>query len=212
MGPFSRVNFHSTTKKCAKEKQVAIAKKGTGMPRRRYYSYSPWLRTAQRSARLGTLLGGIALGLSTAVGILFVLKNAQKRPITPVPIQATATATVPAPAPETVEPASETHPSPSAGKATDVSASDHVRSAWSLQLIGDSSETRALEKYRNLQERFPAILASRTPVIVKRELGGRGSVFWYQVRLAEESRERASALCAQLRAAGGECLLLRDLP
>jgi hypothetical protein len=76
MGPFSRVNFHSTTKKCAKEKQVAIAKKGTGMPRRRYYSYSPWLRTAQRSARLGTLLGGIALGLSTAVGILFVLKNA----------------------------------------------------------------------------------------------------------------------------------------
>ena len=169
-------------------------------------------RTAPRSARLGTLLGGIALGLCTAIGILFVLKNAQKRPITPVPIQATATATVPAPAPETVEPASETHPSPSAGEATDVSASDHVRSAWSLQLIGDSSETRALEKYRNLQKHFPAILGSRTPVVVKRELGGRGPVFWYQVRVTEDSRERASALCAQLRAAGGECLLLRDLP
>jgi hypothetical protein len=214
MGRFPRpgFNFHSTANKCTEENQAAIENKGMGMPRRRYYSYSPWLRTAPRSARLGTLLGGIALGLCTAIGILFVLKNAQKRPITPVPIQATATATVPAPAPETVEPASETHPSPSAGEATDVSASDHVRSAWSLQLIGDSSETRALEKYRNLQKHFPAILGSRTPVVVKRELGGRGPVFWYQVRVTEDSRERASALCAQLRAAGGECLLLRDLP
>ena len=177
------------------------------MPKR-YYSYSPWLRTAPRSARLGTLLSGIALGLCTAGGILFVLSHAQKRPVTPVPIEATATASVPAP--ETVEPASETRPSTSVGEATAVSASDHVRSTWSLQLIGDSSETRALEKYRNLQKRFPAILGSRTPVVIKRELGGRGSVFWYQVRLTEESRERASALCTQLRAAGGECLVLSN--
>jgi hypothetical protein len=176
------------------------------MPKR-YYSYSPWLRTAPRS-RLGTLLSGIALGLFIALGILFFLSNAQKRPVTPVPIEATATA--PVPVPETAEPASETRPSTSVGEATAVSASDNVRSTWSIQLIGDRSETRALEEYRNLQKRFPAILGSRTPVVIKRELGGRSSIFWYQVRLAEDSRERALALCAELRSAGGECLVLND--
>ena len=177
------------------------------MPKR-YNSYSPWPRTAPRSARLGTLLKGVAFGICTAVGTLFVLRNAQERPVTPVPINATATA--PAPAPETVELASEMRSSPSVGGATAVSASDNGRSTWSLQLIGDSSETRALAEYRNLQKRFPAILGSRTPVVRKRELGGRSSVFWYQVRLTEDSRERASALCTQLRSAGGECLVLSD--
>ena len=92
-----------------------------------------------------------------------------------------------------------------------MSASDNDRSTWSLQLIGDSSETRALEEYTNLQKRFPAILGSRTPVVIKRELGGRGSGFWYQVRLTEDSRERATALCMQLRLAGGECLVQQPL-
>jgi len=179
---------------------------------KRYHSHSRWLDwTAPRSARLGTLLGGIVLGLCTAVGILFVLSSAQKHPLTPFPIGATATATAPAPSPETVEPARETRPSPSVGEATDVSASDHVRSTWSLQLIGDSSETRALAEYSNLQKRFPAILGSRTPVVIKRELGGRGSAFWYQVRVTQDSRERATALCLQLRSAGGECLVQQPL-
>jgi hypothetical protein len=92
---------------------------------------------------------------------------------------------------------------------TEVSTLDLVRSKWSLQLIGDSSETKALQQYKDLQKRFPAILGSRAPVVVKRELGGRGSLFWYQVRLVEDSRERAVSLCIQLRSAGGECLLQR---
>ena len=177
------------------------------MPKR-YNSYSPWPQTALRSARLGTLLSGVAFGICTAIGTLFVLRNVRERPVTPVPIYATATA--PIPAPETIERASETHSSSSVGRAIAVSASDNDRSTWSLQLIGDSSETRALAEYRNLQKRFPSILGSRSPVIKKRELGGRSSVFWYQVRLTEDSRERASALCTQLRSAGGECLVLSD--
>ena len=76
---------------------------------------------------------------------------------------------------------------------------------------GDNSEAKALEEYRDLQKRFPAILGSRTPVVAKRKLGGRGSGFWYQVRLTEDSRERATALCIQLRSAGGECLVQQPL-
>jgi len=75
-----------------------------------------------------------------------------------------------------------------------VPPSDDDSSSWSLQLIGDSSEAKALEEYRDLQKRFPVILGSRTPVVAKRKLGGRGSGFWYQVRLTEDSREKPSGL------------------
>ena len=83
-------------------------------------------------------------------------------------------------------------------------------SAWSLQLIGDSSEERALTEYRNLQEKFPAILGARPPIVIKRQLGGRGLARWYQVRVDEHSRDAADALCSRLRSAGGECLVLSN--
>lgn len=80
---------------------------------------------------------------------------------------------------------------------------------WSLQLIGDASETRALGAYGTLRNKFPGILGSRPPVVIKRQLGGRSRAFWYQIRIAENSRERADALCSELRSAGGRCLVLR---
>lgn len=172
---------------------------------KRRHSHSRWLGWTPRSARLVSLMSGVAFGICTAVGVIFVLRNAERRPVALAPTYATGTA--PIPAPDTVEIGSETHSAPSIGGETAIS--DNDRSMWSLQLIGDSSETRALAEYRNLQKRFPAILGSRTPVVIKRELGGRGSAFWYQVRLTEDSRERATALCMQLRSAGGECLVMQ---
>ena len=172
----------------------------------RHHSHSRWLDwTAPRSAWLVSFVSSVALGICTAVGVLFVLRNAQQRPVALAPIYATGIA--PISAPDTAEIGSETHSAPSIGGETAIS--DNDRSTWSLQLIGDSSETRALEEYRNLQKRFPAILGSRAPVVIKRVLGGRGSAFWYQVRLTEDSQERATALCMQLRSAGGECLVMQ---
>jgi len=196
------LRFYSIANECTEQSQTMIENHML----KRYNSYSPWI---ERSAGLVTLMtSGFAVGISTAVGTLYVLRNVPERPVTRVPIYATATA--PVPAVETVGVASEMRSSPTVGEATAVSTSDNGRSTWSLQLIGDSSETRALAEYRKLQKRFPAILGSRTPVVLKKELGGRGSVFWYQVRLTEDSRERANALCTQLRSAGGECLVLND--
>jgi hypothetical protein len=80
---------------------------------------------------------------------------------------------------------------------------------WSLQLIGDASETRALAAYGSLRNKFPGILGSRPPVVIKRQLGGRSRAFWYQIRIAENSRERADVLCSELKSAGGRCLVLR---
>jgi hypothetical protein len=177
---------------------------------KRHHSNPRWLDwTAPPSASLVSLARSLAFGICTAVVVIFFLRNAQQRPIALAPIYGTGT--VPIPAPDTAEIGSETHSAPSVGGETAMSASDNDRSTWSLQLIGDSSETRALEEYTNLQKRFPAILGSRTPVVVKRKLGGRCSGFWYQVRLTEDSRERATALCMQLRLAGGECLVQQPL-
>jgi hypothetical protein len=83
-----------------------------------------------------------------------------------------------------------------------------VAPKWSLQLIGDVSETRALAEYGTLRNKFPDILGSRPPVVIKRQLGGRSRPFWYQIRIAGNSRERANALCTKLRSAGGQCLVL----
>lgn len=156
-----------------------------------------------------SLIGGVAFGLCTAVGVILVLGYAERRPVAPAPTYATGTA--PNSARDAVEIASETHSAPSIGGETSVPTSADDSSSWSVQLIGDSSEAKALEEYGNLQKRFPVILGSRAPVVVKRKLGGRGSEFWYQVRLTEDSRERATALCEQLRSAGGECLVHQPL-
>jgi hypothetical protein len=64
--------------------------------------------------------------------------------------------------------------------------------AWGLQLIGERSQEKALSEYRDLQSRFPAILASRKAVVLARRLPGRGSATWYQVRVAEATRESAN--------------------
>lgn len=80
--------------------------------------------------------------------------------------------------------------------------------AWSLQLIGDRSEEKALTEYRTLQKKFPAILGARPPLVIKKRLGGRGLAVWYQVRVAERSRDAANAICSRLRSVGGECLVL----
>jgi hypothetical protein len=81
---------------------------------------------------------------------------------------------------------------------------------WGLQLIGDRSQAKALSDYRHLQVRYPTVLGLRTPVVLARRLPGRGSDTWYQVRVAEATRERANELCARLKHSGGACVVLRN--
>jgi hypothetical protein len=56
-----------------------------------------------------------------------------------------------------------------------------------------------------MQERFPNIIGNRPPVIRKVDLGGRGT--FYRVRIPTGSRDEARNICAQLKAAGGECFV-----
>jgi len=82
--------------------------------------------------------------------------------------------------------------------------------SWGLQLIGDPSQAKALASFRVLQARFPQVFADRKPLVIARRLPGRGSTTWYQVRLAEATREGATSLCSRLKQAGGACVVLRN--
>jgi hypothetical protein len=81
---------------------------------------------------------------------------------------------------------------------------------WGLQLISDSSETKALAEYKQLQKRYQSVLGDRAPLVLKRQLGGRGPSTWYFVRVAESSQQRANQLCSRLASVGGSCLVSRN--
>jgi hypothetical protein len=81
---------------------------------------------------------------------------------------------------------------------------------WGLQLAGAWSEAQALAEYRRLQQRFPAILGDRPPLVVRGAMPGRGSAAWYRVRVAEETREGAAQLCVRLESAGGTCMVFHN--
>jgi Transglycosylase SLT domain/SPOR domain len=81
---------------------------------------------------------------------------------------------------------------------------------WGLQLIGDSSESRALSAYADLQKRYRSVLGDRAPTVLKRPMGGRGPSTWYFVRVAESTREKATQLCSRLKSAGGSCIISRN--
>jgi hypothetical protein len=83
-----------------------------------------------------------------------------------------------------------------------------VAAPWGLQLIGDSSEVRALSAYRALQQRFPEILGDRNPLVLRTPAKGPAS--WYRVRVAETTLQRANELCARLLSAGASCLVQRN--
>lgn len=85
---------------------------------------------------------------------------------------------------------------------------ENVSAPWGLQLIGDSSEVRALSAYRALQERFPKILGHRDPLVLR--TSAKGPASWYRVRVAETSLQRANELCERLKSAGGNCLVQRN--
>jgi hypothetical protein len=82
-----------------------------------------------------------------------------------------------------------------------------AQSSWGVQLIGNASENSALDSYRQLQKRFTGLLGSHQPLVIRTKVGI--SSYWYRVRVAAEDRGAAEALCHDLRAAGGSCLVQR---
>jgi hypothetical protein len=80
---------------------------------------------------------------------------------------------------------------------------------WGVQLVGSSSDETALAAYRRLQEKYASILGGREPRVFHHGLA-RGSMGWARVHVGADSRASAEKLCAELRAAGASCTVLRN--
>jgi hypothetical protein len=79
---------------------------------------------------------------------------------------------------------------------------------WGVEVVGGTTQAKALARYRQLQLKYPAILAGREPHVVIRDvIGEMGAA---RVRAGAETRADGAKLCAELRAAGSYCDVLRN--
>jgi Transglycosylase SLT domain/SPOR domain len=85
--------------------------------------------------------------------------------------------------------------------------SDPAWGPWGVQLAGTWSEGRVLATYEQLRRKYDAVLGDRLPLVLDAR---RRAPARFIVRVSENSRTDANALCTKLRAAGGSCIVLRN--
>ena len=126
-------------------------------------------------------------------------------PVVAKPVVVPAPAVTPAPAQKVVEvPTTTPSPAPVA-KPAEVAAPVVQESEWVVQVSSVKSEEQARSTFKNLQSRFAA-LADRNMAVQRATVNG-GT--FYRVRVQTASKSDASALCSNLKAAGGSCFVTR---
>jgi hypothetical protein len=90
------------------------------------------------------------------------------------------------------------------------SATSTPKPTWIAQLIGDSSETNALTRFRQLQKKHQALLGIYDPVVIRTTLRARAEPIWARIRVELDSRQAAESLCSRLEVAGEHCLVQRN--
>jgi cell division septation protein DedD len=78
-----------------------------------------------------------------------------------------------------------------------------------VQVSSQRSENDAQASFRSLQGKFPSVLASRSPLIKRADLGDKG-VYYRAMVGPFGSPEEASQFCGNLKSAGGQCVVQRN--
>jgi hypothetical protein len=122
-----------------------------------------------------------------------------------------------APANDTVvaarAPAADPEPAPPAAPKAAAPAAKPVAKATAgagsalVQVSSQRSEEAARSTFRDLQAKFPSILGSYQPNIVRADLGAKG--VYYRVRVGPFAGADAARLCENLKSAGGDCIISR---
>jgi hypothetical protein len=79
---------------------------------------------------------------------------------------------------------------------------------WGVEIVGATTPEKALERYREWQPKFAAIVAGREPHVVIRGIIGQSGAA--RVRVDEDTRGGAEKLCAALKSAGTYCDVMRN--
>jgi len=81
--------------------------------------------------------------------------------------------------------------------------------AYSVQLSAQKTEDDARASYQVLQQKYPSVLSGREPIIRRAELGQSGT--WYRVHVGSfATYDQATALCNNLKDAGGQCIVQKN--
>ena len=78
-----------------------------------------------------------------------------------------------------------------------------------VQVSSQKNEADVQASYRALQNKFPAALGSRPPVIKRADLGAKG-VYYRTMVGPFGSTEEAAKFCGNLKSAGGQCIVQRN--
>jgi hypothetical protein len=81
---------------------------------------------------------------------------------------------------------------------------------WGVQLSAGFSRERVLAAYATIANRHAALWADKDTTIVSSSFRSRGTETFYQVRVGTDTLESANDLCAEIRRAGGACMVLRN--
>ncbi|QDM17500.1 lytic transglycosylase domain-containing protein [Tardiphaga sp. vice352] len=82
--------------------------------------------------------------------------------------------------------------------------------AWGVQLAAGFNRDRALASYARAMVRLRPLIGDRDPNLHGGVLRSRGTRMFYQVRIGEDTRAAADALCHQIQRIGQACLVLRN--
>ena len=82
-------------------------------------------------------------------------------------------------------------------------------SPWGVQVAGNFSQARAMASYAALQRQFPKVIGDRPPLILRSVMASRGRAPFYAIRLPADTRDEADALCRDLHAGGGACMVMK---
>jgi hypothetical protein len=82
-------------------------------------------------------------------------------------------------------------------------------SGYVVQVTSERSESGAQAAFRALQAKYPNQLNGRQAIIRRADLGAAG--IYYRALVGPfASAEKAAKLCSRLKAAGGDCIILKN--
>jgi hypothetical protein len=122
--------------------------------------------------------------------------------------QAAAPATTPAAPEPRTRVAATTPPASSPVQIAPAASGGAGGGGYMVQVSSQRNEADAQASYRALQNKFPAVLGSRAPVVKRADLADKG-VYYRAMVGPYDSPDEAKKLCGDLKAAGGQCNVVK---
>jgi hypothetical protein len=82
---------------------------------------------------------------------------------------------------------------------------------WGVQLAAGFDRNRAMAGYARAMRRLRPLIGDQDPSLLSTVYRSRGTRTFYQVRIGEDTRPAADALCSRIRTAGEACFVLKNM-